>query len=114
MKMTQPLEGTHHGAACATQWLLGMQSQGSRRERGPSGHLLPFLSQDTLPRLTRTVYLSIRHSPDPWDGQAPGSEDSSLGSTRGSPCGSGRTCMNQSISRISVSLCPCPGGPQPP
>ena len=41
MKMTQPLEGTHHGAACATQWLLGMQSQGSRRERGPGSHVHP-------------------------------------------------------------------------
>ena len=40
----------------------GCKARASRRERGPSGHLLPFLSQDTL-RLTRPMYLSIRHSP---------------------------------------------------
>ena len=35
MKMTRPLEGTRQGAACATQWLLRMQSQGFQKGEGP-------------------------------------------------------------------------------
>lgn len=62
MKVTQPPEGTHQGDSMCSSVAPGVQGQGFQEGEGPFWPLALFLSEDTLPRLTCTVYLGIRQA----------------------------------------------------
>lgn len=90
------------------KWFPGCKDRASRRRRGPSGHLGPFLLEDALSRLVCTMYSGPRRFPAPGDGRALCSEEFQMASPQGSPHVSARTCRNRFLPRMTVSFCPHP------